>query len=79
MTGRSAPYGTTIIIDHRREMEDKLNELMGEAIRQALRTSNQGIVVTRHDERTFSVQLSAEVAPGTTMECDLWRVTPGTN
>lgn len=73
----TAPYTTVITVDHRHEVEERLNAEISEAIRHALRTSNHGIVVTRHDQRTFSFHLSADIAPGTTVERDLWRSNVG--
>ena len=74
MPEHTGSYIIVITVDHRGDMEERLTAAVSEAVAHALRTSDhQGIVVTRHDQRTFSVRLSTKIAPGTTVERDLWR------
>ncbi|BCW78253.1 hypothetical protein [Arthrobacter sp. NicSoilC5] len=73
MAAHIGSYNKVITVDHRYEMEERLSAVVAEAMVHALHTSKHGIVVTRHDQKTFSVRLSADITPGTTVERDLWR------
>ncbi|AOY74088.1 hypothetical protein NtRootA4_41660 (plasmid) [Arthrobacter sp. NtRootA4] len=70
-------FSKVITVDHRCEVDERLTAVVTEAMAHALRTSTHGIVVTRHDQRTFSVRLSPDISPGTTVERDLWRSNVG--
>lgn len=77
MTPQTGSYSKVITVDHGGEIEERLTAVVNEAMAHALHTSNHGIVVTRHDQRTFSVHLSTDITPGTTVERDLWRSNVG--
>jgi hypothetical protein len=73
MTAQTGSYSKVISVENRSELEEQLSAAVNEAVVHALYTSKHGIVVTRHDQRTFSIHLSTDITPGTTVERDLWR------
>lgn len=77
MTPQAGLYSKVVTVDQRCDVEEKLTAMVNEAMAHALHTSNHGIVVTRHDQRTFSVHLSKDITPGTTVERDLWKSNVG--
>jgi hypothetical protein len=66
-----AHYAVQVRIDHRRELQNELDRALEEAIREALKNPGPGVLVTRHDHRTFTVELSRDVPHGTITELDL--------
>ena len=71
MIDQSIPYDVKVRIRHRKDLEDELDRAVEAAIREALRNPGPGVLVTRHDHETFSVELSEEVPPGTIAELAL--------
>lgn len=67
----ASPYTVSVTITRREDLERQLDLASGKAIREAQVSSNRGILVTRHDHGSFTVELSAEVPYGTTIERDL--------
>lgn len=67
----ASPYTISITIDRREDLEHHLDLAVGQAIRKAHASPNRGILVTRHDHSSFTIELSAEVPYGTTIERDL--------
>ena len=63
-------HASRIRIAHRRDLEVQLNRAVERAIAEALRRPGHGILVTRHDYRTFTVELTREVPAGLTAERD---------
>lgn len=72
MIDQSIRYGVQVRIRHRKELEDRLDLAVEEAIRQALRSPGNGVLVTRHDHETFTVELSNDVPHGTISELALY-------
>ena len=63
-------HASRIRIAHRRDLEVQLNRAVERAITEALREPGHGVLVTRHDYRTFTVELTKDVPPGLTAERD---------
>jgi hypothetical protein len=72
MIDQSIRYGVKVRIRHRKELEDRLDLAVEEAIREALRNPGRGVLVTRHDHETFTVELSNAVPQGTISELVLY-------
>jgi hypothetical protein len=72
MIDQSIRYGVKVRIRHRKELEDRLDRAVEEAIREALRNPGNGVLVTRHDQETFTVELSTAVPHGTISELALY-------
>lgn len=66
------PLPTNIKIDSRVSLEIELNHVVERTIQSALTSPGAGILVTRHDQQTFTVEISAEVPFGVIAERDLW-------
>ncbi|MBT2533013.1 hypothetical protein J7E83_12960 [Arthrobacter sp. ISL-48] len=60
-----------IRINNRNELQDELDQALEGAVREALKNPGRGVLVTRHDHRTFTVELSLDVPHGTISELDL--------
>lgn len=71
MTEPATGYSTTFTVSERRELEAILDRETAAAIAAATRLGT-GLVVTRHDARTFTVAASPEVPPGLIHERDLF-------
>jgi hypothetical protein len=65
-------YTVKVRITHRKELENELDRAVEGAIRKALKNPGRGVLVTRHDRQTFTVELSHEVPHGTISEFDLY-------
>lgn len=60
----------TLRVSDRRSMDTELNRAIRAAIVDALKDGTRGILVTRHDTTTFTVELSHDVPVGQTLERD---------
>lgn len=65
-------YAVKVRITQRRDLENQLDVAVDAAIREALKSPGRGVLVTRHDHNTFSVELSHEVPQGTITELALY-------
>ena len=70
MINQGIPYAVEVRISHRNELEDELDRAVEGAIREA-RNNGRGVLVTRQDHKTFTVELSREVPHGTITELAL--------
>lgn len=70
MTRESTLYRVTVTASCRQELESQLDRAINNGITKALNSKSQGIVLTRHNYTTFTVELSHEVPFGTTLERD---------
>jgi hypothetical protein len=61
-------YQTTVKITRRRDLEPALDHPVSHAIQYAVTNQGKGILVTRHDHETFTIELSEEVTPGLIVE-----------
>ena len=68
MIAQSINYAVKVRITHRKELEAELDRAVEEAIQAALKYPDRGVMVTRHDHQTFTVELSHEVPHGTISE-----------
>ena len=59
-------------IKHRNDLDNGLNLEVDAAIQKALKDPGYGVLVTRHDRETFTIQLSPDVPHGMTHELDLF-------
>ena len=64
-------YSATFTVTERQELDARLDREADAAIAVAGRLG-AGVVVTRHDSRTFTVELSPEVPAGVIFERDLF-------
>ncbi|KHL05551.1 hypothetical protein [Sinomonas humi] len=71
MSLKTTDYAGTVEIDSRKVLEVELDRLVDHAIEHALANPGHGILVTRHSQATFTVELSTEVPQGTIAEIDL--------
>ena len=71
MTESTSGYAVEVTITSRKELEAVLDRAVDKAIREARTHPGRGVLVTRHDHRTFRVELSPGVPPGTISEADL--------
>lgn len=71
MLDQANHYAVQVMITQRRELENQLDLAVDAAIREALNGPGHGVLVTRHDNKTFTVELSHEVPPGTISELTL--------
>lgn len=60
-------------VHDRRDLEDELDRAVERVIQQALASPGRGILVTRHDHATFTIEVSDHVPQGTISERDLRR------
>ncbi|MBT2514687.1 hypothetical protein J7E82_14450 [Arthrobacter sp. ISL-30] len=60
----------TLTVADRQSLERDLDEAVSQAISEALKEGNKGILVTRCDYRTFKVELSEDVPFGTIAEAE---------
>ncbi|MCO4273790.1 hypothetical protein NG701_04990 [Pseudarthrobacter sp. HLT3-5] len=67
----STTYPMPITISNRRELDQMLDSAVEAAIEQATQRPGAGILVTRHNHRSFSLSFSQEVPYGTIMERDM--------
>src|SRR5439155_22586189 len=58
MIDQEMRYAVKVRISHRKELENKLDRAVERAIREALKEPGRGVLVTRHDHQTFTVELS---------------------
>ena len=65
-------YDVTVKISQRKELEDELDRAVEGAIQEALKNPGCGVLVTRHDHQTFTVELSREVPQGMISEKALY-------
>ncbi len=68
MIDQTTRYAVKVRITNRKELENKLDRAVEGAIREALEDPGGGVLVTRHDHRTFTVEPSHDVPPGTISE-----------
>jgi hypothetical protein len=71
MLDQAKHYGVKVRIAQRRDLENQLDLAVDAAIREALNSPGRGVLVTRHDHKTFTVELSDEVPQGTITELAL--------
>lgn len=64
-------YPKTFTIANGRDLDQVLDAAVEVAIEQAIEGPRAGILVTRHNHRSFSLSFSQEVPYGTTMERDM--------
>jgi hypothetical protein len=76
MTEPGTRYTATFTVDERCELEAMLDRETAAAIAFAL-PQGFGVVLTRHDAHTFTVEASPEVPPGVVSERDLFARTRG--
>lgn len=62
----------TITVPDHESMYRQLDAAVATAREQAMRERDRGILVTRHALDTFTIELSAEVPFGLTVECQNW-------
>ncbi|MDQ0031564.1 MULTISPECIES: hypothetical protein [Micrococcaceae] len=60
-----------LTIDSRRQLEEALDSAVAELMSRQNSNARDGILVTRHDHRTFTVQFSSDVQRGIVLEQDL--------
>jgi hypothetical protein len=70
MTDEGRRYSSTFTISARHELEPALGREAARAMAVA-RPQGAGLIVTRHDARTFTVEMSPAVPPGVIHEKDL--------
>ena len=72
MTGqhRLIPPVSLSILD-RAHLEDELDRAVDTAIQKAQSSPGRGILVTRHDHSTFTIEVREDVPQGTITEHDL--------
>ncbi|MCZ9884936.1 hypothetical protein [Arthrobacter sp. B2a2-09] len=63
-------YEVKLRVSQRTDMEVQLDRLVEHAILEALKNPGQGVLVTRHNADTFTVELSHGVPHGTIAELD---------
>ena len=68
---KKGPLLTLCSIADRKDLDHKLNVEVDAAIQKAFGSLGQGVLVTRHDRETFTIELSADVPHGTILELDL--------
>lgn len=66
-------------IEKRNQLESSLDSAVIELIRGAGTSPSYGILVTRHDHRTFTVEFCKKLRPGFVMEQDLRIQGPSTS
>ena len=71
MLDQADHYAVKVRITQRRQLENQLDLAVDAAIREALTRPGRGVLVTRHDHQTFTVELSPEVPQGTITELAL--------
>lgn len=64
-------YSIRLTVPDRESLDLELDRTVDEAILAALEDRGRGILVTRHDHDSFTVELSTEVPFGITLERDL--------
>jgi hypothetical protein len=72
MLDQANHYAVKVRITQRRDLENQLDLAVDAAIREALNSPGLGVLVTRHDNKTFTVELSHEVPHGTISELALY-------
>jgi hypothetical protein len=65
-------YAVKVTITHRKELENELDRAVEGAIGEALKDAGRGVLVTRHDHQTFTVELTHDVPHGTISELALY-------
>ena len=68
MIGQPTHYYVEVRITDGNQLQNQLNEAIGNAIREGLMNPGRGVMVTRHDLQTFSVELTHDVPYGTISE-----------
>lgn len=63
-------YSATLRITDRRDLESNLDHAVADAIQRALVNPGKGILVTRHDHETFTIELTDRVEAGLIREAD---------
>lgn len=66
-----SPYFQTIVLTPDMRLDAELNSAVEEAVLVAMSNPVHGVLVTRHDHKTYSVELTADVDYGITIERDL--------
>lgn len=72
MLDQAHHYAVKVRITQRRNLESQLDLAVDAAIREGLNSPGRGVLVTRHDHQTFTVELSPEVPHGTISELALY-------
>lgn len=72
MIHQTIGYAVKVRITHRNELEYELDRAVEGAIREALKNPGRGVLVTRHDHQTFTVELSPDVPHGSISELALY-------
>ena len=72
MIDQRTHYGVKVRVTQRNELEDELDRAVEGAIQEALKNPGRGVLVTRHDHETFTVELSNDVPHGTISELALY-------
>lgn len=72
MSHPGSQYPVTIHASDRNHLDAELECVVDGAIRTALANPGRGVVVTRLNYKTFTVELSTEVPHGITVERDLF-------
>lgn len=72
MVNNITPHAVKLRIADRKDLENELNAEVNAAIEKAIRNPGQGLLVTRHDRETFTIELSGDVPQGTIHELDLY-------
>lgn len=70
MNGSLPLYSVTLTAADPETRDRKLDEAVDEAIAKAIAAGGHGVLVTRRDHRTFTVELTESVPYGTTQELD---------
>lgn len=65
-----SPYKISVKAHSVRETESQLERAVQDGITEALKRRTRGVLVTRHDYTTFTVELSHDVPFGITLERD---------
>jgi hypothetical protein len=67
-----ADFPIAVTVTDRASMEHRLDEAVAVAVAWAMREGRQGILVTQHDNDSFTVDLSDAVPFGLTREHQEW-------
>lgn len=69
---QAIPYHVEVRVNSWTELENELDRAVEGAVEEALKNPGFGVRVTRHDQQTFSVELSHDVPHGTISELALY-------
>ncbi|WP_152343385.1 hypothetical protein [[Arthrobacter] sp. ATCC 21022] len=76
MITQSTHYYAEIVITDGKELEHQLDKAVEEAIQEAPTNPGCGVLVTRRDRRTFTIELTNDVPHGTITERELSNPVP---